>query len=387
MSLYFWIVVSITATATGGQETRGNNNLSTQNSATGPGSQISITTSSNSISSTLLASSNQLSTTSTSSATWSSVTTGNQIETGQQPIFQSPLFQHEFPSLDGSVQPVTAKSSRGSDVNAQQQQQINSADMRLQIDGNGGINQQQIQNSSGGNRGNGGENGHANQANPIVPPQLRALMPSFMYRGGSGAGGMNTGSGGNIAMPPSYGQNNQQSLSIPARPKSQPGAHSQPQIEQPHYHRNNYNDDHRERDGYYNRDTRDTRDSRDSRDNRSQVQRRGPPPRHQNRSEPLPYEPEIALLQRPIIKEEELKRMDSIAKDEGWAADDEIDYNKKLVFSDDESIDSPTAEGPMSMHHHSKEQNDIREHRKSITPQRNDDDNRSSMIFNLFISI
>lgn len=41
-----------------------------------------------------------------------------------------------------------------------------------------------------------------------------------------------------------------------------------------------------------------------------------------------------------IIKEEELDRIDQIVKEDGWVQDDEIDYNQKLVFSDDDS-DSP----------------------------------------------
>lgn len=41
-----------------------------------------------------------------------------------------------------------------------------------------------------------------------------------------------------------------------------------------------------------------------------------------------------------IIKEEELERIDQIVKEDGWAQDDEIDYNQKLAFSDDDS-DSP----------------------------------------------
>ena len=51
-----------------------------------------------------------------------------------------------------------------------------------------------------------------------------------------------------------------------------------------------------------------------------------------------PVESDI-LVQRPIIREEELERIESIAKDEGWAKHDEIDYNQKLQFSDDEGID------------------------------------------------
>lgn len=39
-----------------------------------------------------------------------------------------------------------------------------------------------------------------------------------------------------------------------------------------------------------------------------------------------------------IIKEEELHRMDEIERDMGWAYSDDIDYNKKLTFSDDEIL-------------------------------------------------
>lgn len=43
------------------------------------------------------------------------------------------------------------------------------------------------------------------------------------------------------------------------------------------------------------------------------------------------------ITHRPIIKEEDLNKMDDIAKDTGWASHDDIDYNQKLAFSDDES--------------------------------------------------
>lgn len=46
---------------------------------------------------------------------------------------------------------------------------------------------------------------------------------------------------------------------------------------------------------------------------------------------------EEEILTRPIIKEEDLTRMDDISRDAGWAAHDDIDYNQKLAFSDDET--------------------------------------------------
>ncbi|XP_035909235.1 hornerin [Anopheles stephensi] len=54
---------------------------------------------------------------------------------------------------------------------------------------------------------------------------------------------------------------------------------------------------------------------------------------------------EQEVVVRPIIRDEELQRLEAIAKDEGWAKDYEFDYNQKLEFSDDESeINSaPTA--------------------------------------------
>lgn len=54
--------------------------------------------------------------------------------------------------------------------------------------------------------------------------------------------------------------------------------------------------------------------------------------------------PEEEILTRPIIKEEDLTRMDDISRDAGWAAHDDIDYNQKLAFSDDE----PESETPKS---------------------------------------
>ncbi|KAF5307353.1 hypothetical protein FQR65_LT07070 [Abscondita terminalis] len=39
---------------------------------------------------------------------------------------------------------------------------------------------------------------------------------------------------------------------------------------------------------------------------------------------------------RPIIKEEDLNRMDDMTRDVGWASHDDIDYNQTLAFGDDE---------------------------------------------------
>uniref|UniRef100_T1DQZ9 BAT2 N-terminal domain-containing protein n=1 Tax=Anopheles aquasalis TaxID=42839 RepID=T1DQZ9_ANOAQ len=43
-----------------------------------------------------------------------------------------------------------------------------------------------------------------------------------------------------------------------------------------------------------------------------------------------------SIVVRPIIRDEELQRLEAISKDEGWSKDYEFDYNQKLEFSDDE---------------------------------------------------
>lgn len=43
-------------------------------------------------------------------------------------------------------------------------------------------------------------------------------------------------------------------------------------------------------------------------------------------SRPAPAADPEDLVPRPIIKEEDLNRMDDIARDAGWAGQDDIDY-------------------------------------------------------------
>lgn len=171
---------------------------------------------------------------------------------------------------------------------------------------------QQQQQSSGSGRG-GGENGSYQPPDLAVPPKFMALLPPFL-RGSamSGAGGQNQNqqnSGGN---------NNNNNYQNQARQNSGRG---------------NYND-------YSNGPPRHDR-------------RQGPPPRHDrgrhsnnngNDERGSSYEPEL-VVQRPIIKEEELDRIDSLARDDGWSKHDEIDYNKKLQYSDDEVEDIKPKDG------------------------------------------
>lgn len=67
------------------------------------------------------------------------------------------------------------------------------------------------------------------------------------------------------------------------------------------------------------------------------------------------------ILTRPIIKEEDLTRMDDISRDAGWAAHDDIDYNQKLAFSDDElEPDTPKSDEKKDMKE-KKEDNAVEE--------------------------
>lgn len=79
-------------------------------------------------------------------------------------------------------------------------------------------------------------------------------------------------------------------------------------------------------------------------------------------------EPEV-VVQRPIIRDEELQRIEAIAKDEGgWAKDDEFDYNQKLQFSDDESEPSPPKE--IAAPQVSKQQLQQQEQKRSVQVER-----------------
>lgn len=68
--------------------------------------------------------------------------------------------------------------------------------------------------------------------------------------------------------------------------------------------------------------------SRDPESHREPHRARGPAP---------PMRPTQQFAVKPIIKEEDLRRMDDIDQEGSWACvRDEIDYNKKIQFSDDE---------------------------------------------------
>lgn len=217
-------------------------------------------------------------------------------------------------------------------------------------------NWQGQQSGSGGAGGVGGGGGGApgsgagpqsDQVLQQVPPQFRALMPPFMYRGnsGGGGGGNNGGGGGGGnggggasgfgsfggTSSSNYNSSHPGVQGHPSRPRSQPGAQSGGG-------NNNYMDNHHHG-NQYGGDRGNSGGAPQNYRGRGSGGRGGGRGDDHHRS--LPYvEPELAMLQRPIIKEEELERIDSIAKNEGWCKYDKIDYNLKLNFSDDEATDA-----------------------------------------------
>ncbi|KAG8229349.1 hypothetical protein J437_LFUL007157, partial [Ladona fulva] len=74
----------------------------------------------------------------------------------------------------------------------------------------------------------------------------------------------------------------------------------------------------------------------------------GRPPGPPNVGQGGPQTAEEEVFQRPIIKEEDLNKMDDIVRGNGWATQDDIDYNQKLSFSDDESTEDDSAAGQSS---------------------------------------
>lgn len=262
-----------------------------------------------------------------SNTSWSAVATGGNVKeenSSQPPLYQSPQFQNEFPSLDGSS---TSSASAPAPGQKQQNPNSNSLDtggdqmnLRPSTDAASWMQQQQ-QSNSGSARGGGGENGpQANYQQPEIPTKFMALMPSFMLRGAQGGSGMNPTN--SSSSHPQTQPSNQNSGSNSGSYQNQARSGRNSSHYGSSYNNNNNND-------YNNRDSGPPR------------HRQAPPPRHSTRhndDRSSSYEPEI-IVQRPIIKEEELERIDSLARDEGWSKHDEIDYNKKIQFSDDEPDD------------------------------------------------
>ncbi|CRL05547.1 CLUMA_CG018044, isoform A [Clunio marinus] len=266
---------------------------------------------------------------SASNTSWSAVATGGNVKeenSSQPPLYQSQQFQNEFPSLDGSVTTTTnANAIAAGQKMGQQIQNSNSHDsgeqMNLRPSTDAASWMQQQQSNSGNVRGGGGENGpqiaYSQTDLNVVPPKFMALMPSFMLRGAQNSG-LNTSNSSSTSSHNNQTQSGGQN-SGNYRNQGRSDRNSS------HYGGSSYNND------YTN-----------NRDSGPPRHRQAPPPRHSirhnNDDRSSSYEPDI-IVQRPIIKEEELERIDSLARDDGWSKHDEIDYNKKLQFSDDETDD------------------------------------------------
>lgn len=285
---------------------------------------------------------------------WSTVTTRKTVkEEPKGPLYQSPHFQNEFPSLDGST--TNASSMASANVNAMKHQQnLNSTQGGDSVDAQtnaksndagGNWTHSQQQSNSGNVRGGGGENGPPSvydAAAANVPRSILALMPSFIK---SKVQPVDDES-------PAPTQSSSSSSSMQRERDQQQHHHHQQQQQQ--HHRGGDRDRDRDRDhgGYRDRDDRSNMNRRgnygggnnyNDYQNGPPRHRQQPPPRHAGRSHnddrSASYEPEV-ITQRPIIKDEELDRIDSLARDDGgWSKNDEIDYNKKLQFSDDEIED------------------------------------------------
>lgn len=68
-----------------------------------------------------------------------------------------------------------------------------------------------------------------------------------------------------------------------------------------------------------------------------------------------------------------MERIDQIVKEDGWAQDDDFDYNQKLVFSDDDSDTPP----PASTSNRNKESKRVNFEKESKALQQRKDDERS----------
>ncbi|CAH1975680.1 unnamed protein product [Acanthoscelides obtectus] len=269
---------------------------------------------------------------------WSSVMGGHPDGSGgsggHPPLYQSVQFQHEFPSLEGggvppartpdgqaayagatqpgggglSLRPQTEGSWTQGGQRGGSQHGVGGVGIGVGVENGpavGGVGPRGVQGplSVGGSGGppqlpaqvgmRGGPGGAmpGAAAPPPVeqpfPPQIRGVMPPFMCKGSNfqqgpvGAAGM--------------GSQSQQHM--------QQGAPS-------------------------------------SQQQRMNGGRQQPPRMADGRGEQEDSGMPSALLSRPIIKEEELSRMDEIGRDMGWAESGEIDYNQKLAFSDDEADSS-----------------------------------------------
>lgn len=279
------------------------------------------------------------------------MTTGQET-TGQPPLYQSPQFQNEFPSLDGTG--PSGSSGKGREAhhhhaghhsqNAQLQQQQQQQHQNHQYSHSGGNSSGQghstgdglqmslrpqtepstwMQQQSGNRTGENNSSASSTQPAPDLhlPPVLKAVMPSFMTRGATGSGPMGFG------LPSSSSTTSSTTIS---------GGTGNSNFRQ----RQSGGGNAGERGSYAGNDHSPYQGRRSGNiPPRLQNQRQSQYDDHRQQQTPL-IDTE-AIVHRPIIRDEELERIESIAKDDGWAKHDPLDYNQKLQFSDDETFDSP----------------------------------------------
>ncbi|XP_072748347.1 uncharacterized protein Nocte isoform X5 [Anoplolepis gracilipes] len=270
---------------------------------------------------------------------------------------QSPQFQHEFPSLSG--QPSASVSTQS------QIQQSSTTSNAISVAVHHSLLQQQpySHNHSGGTPGNQQQSNRELNAQYGPGPSLRPQTEGSWIQGGSrtasgaapatsaGPGNGNTPggqglplnipvSGGHTQEGPGGGrQNLAQSPNMGAAPAGQhnsvnnqgsapssgqigPNLHHFRGLIPPFMYRSNFP-------GGFPPQFSSNSGSNSPRPRFNHPLDRFPPPQRER-------VPEEEILTRPIIKEEDLTRMDDISRDAGWAAHDDIDYNQKLAFSDDE---------------------------------------------------
>ncbi|XP_055619112.1 trichohyalin-like isoform X2 [Toxorhynchites rutilus septentrionalis] len=312
---------------------------------------------------------------------------------------------NEFPSLDGTGQ--FGPSSK------QQQQQHHlhhdgcdgrptnqymdgpQVSLRPQTDAASWMQQQQQ--SAGGGNSNAGVNGPNNsqqgqvhqqqqqqQQQAPLPPQFRSLMPQFMYRGSGGAGGNSVtpppssdesnrgssggnGGGGGVGRSNNSGYNSMlPSFVLPSANHQSHGSSYSPTQSGGRY-RDSYQTGRRGQTQPPRLANRQQQQQQQQHHHQQQQQQQQQHHHHhqqqqqqqdEQRSQQTgsPYVEMEVLIQRPIIRDEELQRIEAISKDEGWAKDDEFDYNQKLQFSDDESEPSPPKDISPLVSKHEKNQ-------------------------------
>ncbi|XP_011159362.1 protein PRRC2C isoform X6 [Solenopsis invicta] len=272
---------------------------------------------------------------------------------------QSPQFQHEFPSLSG--QPSASVSTQS------QTQQSSTTSNAISVAVQHSLLQQQpySHNHSGGAPGNQQQLNRELNAQYGPGPSLRPQTEGSWIQGGSrtaggavpvtsaGPGNGNTPagqalplnipvSGGHTQEGPGGGrQNLGQSPNMGAGPGGQhnsvnnqgpapssgshqvgPNLHHYRGLIPPFMYRSNFP-------GGFSSQFAPNAGPNSPRPRFNHPLDRFPPPQRERVAEE-------EILTRPIIKEEDLTRMDDISRDAGWAAHDDIDYNQKLAFSDDE---------------------------------------------------